>query len=77
METSVGKPSLGLYYELTNVLRNIIFDMGAVDKKVTELEMRWNPKPYVPPSPSPMKRSHSQKASPTRNYYPPGYMGNQ
>ena len=53
-------------------MRSILMDMNNVEKKVDEIEMRFNPKPYVAP-PSPPKRPVSQRPSPTRNYFPPGY----
>lgn len=45
-------------------------DLDVVGRKVNEIEMRFNPKPIVIPPP---KRPTSQRPSPTRNYFPPGY----
>ena len=34
-----------LYYEIQNIMRSILSDINGVEKKVNELEMKWNPKP--------------------------------
>lgn len=82
-QESAPKPKLSLFFELQSVLRQILMDLDGVGKQVNQLEMRYNPKPIEKPPPpappSPPKRPISQQprqASPTRNYFPPGYTGN-
>ena len=67
------KPKVSVYYELQNIMRSILMDLNGVEKQVNMIEMRFNPKPL--PVPEPPKRAVSQKPSPTRNYFPPGYPG--
>lgn len=64
----VAKPKMSLFFELQSVMRSILLDLDVVERTVTNLEMRFNPKPYVMP-----KRPSSQKPSPTRNYFPPAF----
>lgn len=42
--------------------------MNGVERKVDELEARYNPKPKPP-----VQKPPPAKPSPTRNYFPPGY----
>ena len=64
------KPKVSLFYELQSVMKSILMDLNAVDNQVKMIEMRFNP-----PKPIPVKRPVSQRPSPTRNYFPPGYTG--
>lgn len=71
------KPKVGMFFELQNIMRSILMDLNGIESKTKELEMRFNPKPFVMP-PSPPKQPPVQRApSPTRNYFPPGYTGGQ
>ena len=56
-------------------MRMILLDLDHVDKKVTDIEMRFNPKPHTPqPQPVQIQIQQSPRPpSPTRNYFPPGY----
>ena len=40
-------PPVSIFYELQSVMRSILFDLDFVDKKVNDLEMRFNPKPLL------------------------------
>ena len=78
-ETMVYKPKLSVFFELQNVMKSILYDMEIVDKKVTEIEMRFNPKPIVvirPPSP-PRRAVSQDPPESTRNYFPPGFTSGQ
>ena len=40
-------PPISIFFELQSVMRTILFDLDFVDKKVNDLEMRFNPKPLL------------------------------
>ena len=69
-EDDIPLPPRSKFWELTNNLKSILSDLNVIEKQVTAIEMKFNPKPT--PRPPPPKRPVSQKPSPTRNYFPPG-----
>ena len=40
-------PPVSIFFELQSVMRTILFDLDHVDKKVNDLEVRFNPKPLL------------------------------
>jgi len=72
----LNKPKVGMFFELQSIMRSILMDLNGIESKTKELEMRFNPKPFVMP-PSPPKQPVKRAPSPTRNYFPPGYTGGQ
>ena len=48
------KTKLGVFFELQSIMRSILTDINGIERQTKELEMRYNPKPFVP-TPPPQK----------------------
>ena len=69
------KTGLSLFFDLQRAMKSILLDLNTVDMKVKDLERRYNPPKILPPPPPP--KPVKRPPSPTRNYYPPGYTGQE